>query len=239
MLERDVDGTLQWSFRGALVAWSVVGVLVVVSAAVMLGYLPVGREGSSRVQSAVEGSGGNLALHSGGEGSVSAAGDVVTSGRYPVSSEGKLLRPVEAPVPVAPPLPGAAMVESPEGMEAFARYVHDVMAYAWTSGDTTQIERLSLESCSWCSQNVQKINTLYASDGWVEAMQLTVSGAGLAQPIEGYERHWEITLQVEQSPVTIYKDDRLYEVDAFVDTLLLQARYIDGQWRIVEVGVQP
>ena len=41
--------------------------------------------------------------------------------------------------------------QTPEGVEAFARYFVAVAERAWNTGDTTELETISSRECTYCS----------------------------------------------------------------------------------------
>lgn len=243
MFERSEDGAARLSTRGAVAAWVGVALFMVASVAIMLGYVSFGSgkspvaQGQSNALSSSELQ--SMSGQSGGdahEASKATSGDVVMSGRYPVSPEGKLLRPVDTPVPVEPLLPAAAMVESPEGMEAFARYVVDLIPYMWMSGDTSKLEDISMPECSWCTTQIELTNQRTAQGGWIDTISTEILAQSRAIEVPDYPGLWNVNIHVNLSEATGYSGEKLVEQKPIERHMGIQSRFTDGRWMLWAIG---
>lgn len=88
------------------------------------------------------------------------------SGGYVVGADGKLLRPTDGPVPIAPTPPASITEDTPEAAEEFARYFVAVAEYAWNSGDTTELRAISTEDCDLCQGVIDDIQKDADKGGW-------------------------------------------------------------------------
>lgn len=241
MFERGDNGGVQLTVRGAIVSWTVVVLIVVLVGAYVLGLFSFGSQagaghgsqGGASQSGGVQSGGIQLAAPT----SDGQSGDVVMSGRYPVSPEGKLLRPLDAPQPVEPLLPAAALVESPEGMEAFARYSLDTVSYMWMSGDTKPLEKITLSTCSWCDDLIKDQVTRNENGGWIDSGKIDLLATGQAFVADESQRVWHLDIEIEQLPMLAYDGNVLHDYAADKGTMSIEAQYVDGQWKLYEAGI--
>lgn len=71
----------------------------------------------------------------------------------------------ESPTPAAPTLPAEAKGTSEAAAKAFVRHWIEVLNYAMATGDTAPLSALSDPDCSSCAAVVERIESVYESDG--------------------------------------------------------------------------
>lgn len=162
--------------------------------------------------------------------------DTAMSGDYEVGPNGKLLRPKTAPIPQAPTPPDTMQFETPEGMEAFANYVMELLPYMWMTGDTSKLEAISLPECSWCEDTITKTKQQFAYGQWIDDVEHVLTQSGVAFEIDGHPHLWHIQLVYTRTAATIYDGAQLQDLPEEQAEISIQARYINGKWMLSEAG---
>lgn len=171
------------------------------------------------------------------EGLVAQSGaETVMSGGYEVGVDGKLLRPKDVPTPAVPVPPDAMRYETPEGMEAFARYVLEVQEYTWMSGDTSKLEAISLPDCVWCQDNVRQTQTRTIQGEWITGLDITVVAFSPAGELIEEPHVWQIIIDLEQTSFLYYDGNEVKAYSPHRGSIVIQARYEKGNWKIREAG---
>ena len=104
------------------------------------------------------------------------------------------------PVPV---LPEVAKTETKEGAEAFTKYWFSVLSYAYETGDTAALSRLSKPECNFCQGLVTDIEAAWAEGKWISGGQIEIPVA-TAKPSGAST---QVVLQVLQKELTIHNQD--------------------------------
>ena len=104
---------------------------------------------------------------------------VQMSGGYVLDTQGRPMQPERSwPDLTRDPLMDE---ETPEGVEAFARYFVAVAERAWNTGDTTELETISSQECSYCTNLTSRINEYYSSGYWSDELRYRIVSSD--QPI--------------------------------------------------------
>lgn len=156
--------------------------------------------------------------------------DVQMSGRYRVTADGKLLRPEDAPIPSQPEYPEEARFETPEGAEAFVRYVIDLYEYMLVSGETDDFAKLCLSESEWCEKSIKNRKEVADSGGWVEEADLEIIQAQFPFEIDEYPGVWNSDIEVETKKLAGYDNGKLRAEEPSVVKLRLQMRFEGGRW---------
>lgn len=160
------------------------------------------------------------------------SGDVQMSGRYRVGGDGRLLRPEDAPIPSKPQYPDEARFETPEGAEAFVRYVIDLYEYMLVSGETTDFEKLCRPASQWCSSLANKRIDIRRVGGWIELADIEILKIQFPFEIEGHPGLWNSDIEVRRNKLTGYNKGKLQDEGTLVMNLRLQMRFENGRWGI-------
>lgn len=155
--------------------------------------------------------------------------ETVMSGAYEVGADGKLLHPKDAPVPFAPVPPDVMRHDTPEGMEAFAHYIMALVPYIRMTGDTSQLEAVSLPQCQWCAQMVELTKKRHSDSGWIQDVEMRVLSVSVPFEIEGHPHLWHIELEYLRTATTSYDGERLEERPEERAQILLQAKHDGGK----------
>lgn len=132
------------------------------------------------------------------------------SGDYVVGADGKLLKPTDGPVPIAPTPPASITEDTPEAAEDFARYFVAVAEYAWNSGDTTELRAISTADCEMCTSIAEDIDDRTAKGGWSQGLT------------------YDIT---ETEPAILHPDDDSVRVVVLHVTTKVEATYTGSELR--------
>lgn len=219
----DEDGLL--TTKAAVIAWIGVAALIVGSVSSVMWGWPLPLDGSRYTAAPM-----SSLVDKPSSGSVA---DKQMSGRFEVGKDGKLLRPSSAPIPWQPQLPPAATQETPEGMEAFARYVLELVPYMWMSGNTEPLEKASLPECQWASELIRSTKEIYAEQGWIENASIEVLSSGAAQQSTDEPNLWSIDVEFRRSPMTGYNGESIRDFPEVAGTVQFSSRYQDNAWKLV------
>lgn len=163
---------------------------------------------------------------------------VMMSGRYEITADGKLLRPKDSPTPVLP-RPGENMrFDSAEGMADFARYVVELLPYMWMSNDTQPLENIATPECAFCKSFTERVHSVKDEGGWVENVSIQVLSATDPEPVPDQNEHWITRVEVSVSSMSGYRGKELVEFPPEDFWLIIQG-YRDQQgWHLVGVARQ-
>ncbi len=100
---------------------------------------------------------------------------VQMSGGYVLDTQGRPMQPERSwPDLTRDPLMDE---ETPEGVEAFARYFVAVAERAWNTGDTTELETISSQECSYCTNLTKLIKERYGANQWADGLEYRINSA--------------------------------------------------------------
>jgi len=150
----------------------------------------------------------------------------------PADAKGKAEK---VPVPV---LPEAAKANTKEGVEAFARYWFQALSYAYETGDTTIVDRISGPNCVFCTGLKDTIKVAWADGKWIVGGTLQTPSVS-AKFVPGAESQ-QATIQVIHQPVSIHKSDgTLYQEPTQGSNRASQmvTRFDANGWTAVDLGL--
>ncbi len=105
------------------------------------------------------------------------------------------------PVPV---LPEVAKTETKEGAEAFAKYWFSILSYAYETGDTNALSKISKTECAFCQGLVDDIEAAWAENKWISGGQIEIPVATAKPAADGST---QVVLQVLQKELIIHNQD--------------------------------
>lgn len=138
------------------------------------------------------------------------------------------------PVPV---LPEVAKTETKEGAEAFTKYWFSVLSYAYETGDTAALSKLSKAECSFCQGLVNDIEAAWAEDKWVSGGQIEIPVATAEPSTDGA---MQVVLQVLQKELLIHNQDgSLYQEKTAATNAgsVAMVNYADAEWVVHHLGL--
>ena len=153
---------------------------------------------------------------------------VQMSGGYVLDTQGRPMQPERSwPDLTRDPLMDE---ETPEGVEAFARYFVAVAERAWNTGDTTELETISSQECSYCTNLTKLIKERYGTGYWVDGLQYDISRAGDPILYPQSDLKYAIFLHLQVRGIA-YSDGRTVRpVSHATQQLELQACRRDSVW---------
>ncbi|HEX6197409.1 MAG TPA: DUF6318 family protein, partial [Jiangellaceae bacterium] len=138
----------------------------------------------------------------------------------------------------APPEPRDGMHEySQAGVDAFTRYVIDVINYSYRTNDVELLKAISTVDCQFCANAIERITFIDGEGGRIEGDQLepTVDQFELIGPAEGFVTSAGVELVVTASR-TIDGDGEVRNTeDDRVRYVIFDFEREDAEWRLAEV----
>lgn len=128
--------------------------------------------------------------------------------------------------------PAEAQKETKAGAAAFGKYYYEKMAEADHTGDTTELQQLSLGSCPPCKQAVTDINADAAKGQTRSADPNTLTDVNATKrPDKGFKVSMEVAVKAHH----VYKDGEiLADVKATKYTLTEHVVWSGGRWQIAD-----
>jgi len=131
-----------------------------------------------------------------------------TAAATPTSTPSAVYKPADASGPAqnvpVPVLPEVAKTETKEGAEAFTKYWFSVLSYAYETGDTDALSKLSKPGCAFCQGLVADIEAAWAEGKWVSGGQIEIPVATATPSTDGST---QVVLQVLQKELVIRNQD--------------------------------
>ncbi|WP_285249146.1 DUF6318 family protein [Pseudarthrobacter sp. efr-133-R2A-89] len=138
------------------------------------------------------------------------------------------------PVPV---LPDVAKTETKEGAEAFTKYWFSILSYAYETGDTASLSKLSKAECSFCQGLVDDIEAAWADGKWISGGQIEIPAATAKPATDGST---QVILQVLQKELVIRNQDGspYQEKTAATNTgSVAMVKFGDAGWVVDDLGL--
>lgn len=155
-------------------------------------------------------------------------GVVQMSGGYEVDGQGRLVQPERSwPELVVDPV---MQEESVAGVEAFARYFVAVAERAWNTGDTTELERISSQECSLCSNMISSIGDRYTAGGWVDGLDYGVKSVSAPTAHPQDSRKYSVTLRFTTNALASYDGSSVSPVSDVREVLELHTCWTGQAW---------
>ena len=86
----------------------------------------------------------------------------------------------------APAKPPQMNEESAEGAAASVGYFLDLYRYAFMTGDTTELAKMSEDRCVFCKSVIDRANDLHKDGGWSNKWEQNVTNIRYYEKLEGY-----------------------------------------------------
>jgi hypothetical protein len=149
------------------------------------------------------------------------------SGGYVVGPDGHLLKPSDGPEPQPPASPTSIGDNTPEAAEEFARYFIAVTEYAWNTGDTALLQKISAEDCIICNQMTKAVEERYESGGWTDGLKYVVANESSSQKFPDTANKYAILLQIKTSTTASYSEGELSSVKSETSLVEVQACFAE------------
>ena len=139
-----------------------------------------------------------------------------------------------------PKMPKEAKEKTKAGLEAFTRYWYDLLNYAYESGEIDPVRGTTSESCQRCNTITMNIAEWHEDGRWQVGGTVHIDGTG-TDFVANDSGEYHIAVQLKIAPLQYYlADGTLHETTPGSSGLhvdVLAARYEDGAWETVDVGI--
>ena len=139
----------------------------------------------------------------------------------------------------APAKPPQLNEESAEGAAASVSYFLDLYRYAFMTGNTTELAKMSEDSCKFCQSAISRATSLHATGGWIDKWEQNVTNTTYYEKLEGRDYN-RVTVVVDYGAMTSHPGDGRAAKTSTPDegrNLNFGVRYVNGRWFVGGVEV--
>ena len=139
----------------------------------------------------------------------------------------------------APAKPSQMNEESPEGAASSVRYFLELYRYAFMTGNTTELAKMSEDSCKFCQSAISRATSLHATGGWIDKWEQNITNTTYYEKLEGRDYN-RVTVVVDYGAMTSHPGDGRAAKTSTPDegrNLNFGVRYVNGRWFVGGVEV--
>ena len=139
----------------------------------------------------------------------------------------------------APAKPPQLNEDSAEGAAASVGYFLDLYRYAFMTGNTTELAKMSEDGCKFCQSAISRATSLHAAGGWIDKWEQDVINLTYYEKLEGHDYN-RVTVVVDYGPMTSHPGDGGSAKTSTPDkerSLNFGVRYVNGGWLVGGVEV--
>ena len=139
----------------------------------------------------------------------------------------------------APAKPPQLNEESAEGAAASVGYFLDLYRYAFMTGNTTDLAKMSEDQCKFCQSAISRATSLHTTGGWIDKWEQNVANMTYYEKIEGRDYN-RVTVVVDYGAMTSHPGDGGSAKTSAPDkgrSLNFGVRYVNGGWMVGGVEV--
>ena len=139
----------------------------------------------------------------------------------------------------APAKPPQLNEDSAEGAAASVGYFLDLYRYAFMTGNTTELAKMSEDGCKFCQSAISRATSLHAAGGWIDKWEQDVINLTYYEKLEGHDYN-RVTVVVDYGPMTSHPGDGGAAKTSDPDegrNLNFGVRYVNGRWSVGGVEV--
>ncbi len=139
----------------------------------------------------------------------------------------------------APTKPEQMNEESAEGAAASVGYFLDLYRYAFMTGNTTDLAKMSEDQCKFCQSAISRATSLHTTGGWIDKWEQNVANMTYYEKIEGRDYN-RVTVVVDYGAMTSHPGDGGSAKTSAPDkgrSLNFGVRYVNGGWMVGGVEV--
>ena len=139
----------------------------------------------------------------------------------------------------APAKPPQLNEESAEGAAASVGYFLDLYRYAFMTGNTTELAKMSEDGCKFCQSAISRATSLHTAGGWIDKWEQDVTNLTYYEKLEGRDYN-RVTVVVDYGPMTSHPGDGGTAKTSAPDegrNLNFGVRYVNGRWSVGGVEV--
>ena len=140
----------------------------------------------------------------------------------------------------APAKPSQMNEETPEGAASSVRYFLDLYRYAYVTGNTTELAKMSEDRCKFCRSAIDNATSLHNAGGWNDKWEQEITNIRYYEKLEGYDFN-RVEVTVSRQTITSHPGGGAAAETASPtenETLDFAIRYVDGTWLIGGVRVE-
>ena len=139
----------------------------------------------------------------------------------------------------APAKPPQLNEESAEGAAASVGYFLNLYRYAFMTGNTTELAKMSEDGCKFCQSAISRATSLHAAGGWIDKWEQDVTNVTHYEKLEGRDYN-RVTVVVDYGPMNSHPGDGGAAKTSAPDegrNLNFGVRYVNGRWSVGGVEV--
>ena len=135
----------------------------------------------------------------------------------------------------APAKPSQMNEESPEGAASSVRYFLELYRYAFMTGNTTELAKMSEDRCVFCKSVIDRANDLHKDGGWSNKWEQDVTNIRYYEKLEGYNYNL-VHVHINYGQMTWCHPGKNPETAAPIEgqELKFGVRYVNGRWMVGE-----
>ena len=139
----------------------------------------------------------------------------------------------------APPKPPQLNEESAEGAAASVGYFLNLYRYAFMTGNTTELAKMSEDQCKFCQSAINRATSLHTTGGWIDKWEQNVANVTYYEKLEGRDYN-RVAVVVDYGAMTSHPGDGGSAKTSAPDkgrSLNFGVRYVNGGWLVGGVEV--
>ena len=139
----------------------------------------------------------------------------------------------------APAKPPQLNEESAEGAAASVGYFLNLYRYAFMTGNTTELAKISEDRCKFCQSAINRATSLHTTGGWIDKWEQNVANVTYYEKLEGRDYN-RVAVVVDYGAMTSHPGDGGSAKTSAPDkgrSLNFGVRYVDGGWLVGGVEV--
>ena len=140
----------------------------------------------------------------------------------------------------APEKPGQMNEESAEGAAASVGYFLNLYRYAYVTGNTTELAKMSEDQCKFCRSTIDNATTLHNAGGWNDKWEQEITNIRYYEKLDGYDFN-RVEATVSRQTITSHPGGgAATETSSPTENEILDfaVRYVGGRWMIGGVRVE-
>ena len=140
----------------------------------------------------------------------------------------------------APAKPPQMNEESAEGAAASVGYFLNLYRYAYVTGNTTELAKMSEDQCKFCRSTIDNATTLHNAGGWNDKWEQEITNIRYYEKLDGYDFN-RVEATVSRQTITSHPGGgAATETSSPTENEILDfaVRYVGGRWMIGGVRVE-
>ena len=140
----------------------------------------------------------------------------------------------------APAKPPQMNEENAEGAAASVGYFLNLYRYAYVTGNTTELAKMSEDQCKFCRSTIDNATTLHNAGGWNDKWEQEITNIRYYEKLDGYDFN-RVEATVSRQTITSHPGGgAATETSSPTENEILDfaVRYVGGRWMIGGVRVE-